>query len=197
MRRKLLPQNKKGQVGQYVFGIGALVVLIVVMIVIIATIKDADMFPQPKATSNTVTNESGVFSVFLNRTTYTLAEYNGARDTFTITSVYNLSAGADGNQSLTAANYTLSSTGVIQNASTTEYDWVSISYTYNTYSGIEDEIAFGNLSENFSAGINEVALQIPTILKLAAIVLLIGIIVFLVIRVRPAMNFGSGEGGSL
>ena len=51
----------------------------------------------------------------------------------------------------------------------------------------------GNLSNNFSVGINHVALQIPTILKIAAIVILIGVVVFLAVRARPAMNMGGGS----
>ena len=49
-----------------------------------------------------------------------------------------------------------------------------------------------NLSANFTSGIDQVALQIPTILKIAAIVILIGVVVFLAARARPAMNMGGG-----
>ena len=58
--------------------------------------------------------------------------------------------------------------------------------------GTEKDTA-DNLSGNFSAGINQVALQIPTILKIAAIVILIGVVVFLAVRARPAMNMGGGS----
>ena len=60
-------------------------------------------------------------------------------------------------------------------------------------SGTTEDYTAGNLSANFSTGINNVALQIPTILKIAAIVILIGVVVFLAVRARPAMNMGGGS----
>jgi len=52
----------------------------------------------------------------------------------------------------------------------------------------------GNLSGNFTRGIGNVALQLPTILLIAAVVLLLGVLVFLVVQWKR-MNLGGG--GSL
>lgn len=54
----------------------------------------------------------------------------------------------------------------------------------------------GNLSSNLSSGIDEVAKKIPTIFKVAVVVLLIAVLVILVQRARDTGFFGSG-GGSL
>jgi len=51
------------------------------------------------------------------------------------------------------------------------------------------------LADNFTAGINNVASKIPTILLIGAVVLLFGVIVLLV-RQSQAMGIG-GKGGSL
>lgn len=59
----------------------------------------------------------------------------------------------------------------------------------------DEEAAVNNLSANFTEGIGEVALKVPTILKIAAIVILIGVVVFLAQRAKPAMSLGGG--GSL
>jgi len=50
-----------------------------------------------------------------------------------------------------------------------------------------------NLSANLSAGIDKVALQIPTILNIAVIVILIGLLVFLWARSKPVMGAGGGS----
>lgn len=63
-----------------------------------------------------------------------------------------------------------------------------------TAGSVEDNTA-RNLSSNFSAGINNVALKIPTILLIGAVVLLFGVLVLLVAQARR-MGIGTG-GGSL
>jgi hypothetical protein len=53
----------------------------------------------------------------------------------------------------------------------------------------------GNMTANFSAGIDNVSAKIPTILLIGAVVLLFGVILLLV-RQSQAMGIG-GRGGSL
>jgi len=55
--------------------------------------------------------------------------------------------------------------------------------------------AAGNMSANFTEGINQVSAKIPTILLVAAVVLLFGVIVLLY-RQYQSMGIG-GSGGSL
>jgi len=62
-------------------------------------------------------------------------------------------------------------------------------------SGSEYENASTRMATNFTAGIDNVSSKIPTILLIAAVVLLFGVIVFLVQRSKQ-MGIG-GTGGSL
>lgn len=57
--------------------------------------------------------------------------------------------------------------------------------------GSAEAQAASNLSANLSSGINNVAEKIPTILLVAAVVLLLGVLVFLVAQARRA-NLGGG-----
>jgi hypothetical protein len=54
----------------------------------------------------------------------------------------------------------------------------------------------GNMTANFTAGIDNVSGKIPTILLIGAVVLLFGVIVLLV-RQAQAMGIGGSRGGSL
>ena len=61
-------------------------------------------------------------------------------------------------------------------------------------SGSDEENTVGNLTSNFTSGINEVSTKIPTILLIVAVVFLFGALVLLV---RNANLMGVGGGGSL
>lgn len=69
--------------------------------------------------------------------------------------------------------------------------------TLLTSASVEDH-AIGNLTSNLSTGIGRVAEKVPTILKIAAVVLLLGVLVLLVLQARRMGFFGAGGGsGSL
>ena len=57
--------------------------------------------------------------------------------------------------------------------------------------GSDESSSAGNLSSNFTAGVNEVAKKIPTVLLVAAIVLILGVLAILV-GVWQRMRMGSG-----
>ena len=58
-------------------------------------------------------------------------------------------------------------------------------------SGSSEDIAVGNLSSNFTAGNNQVSSKIPTVLLVAAIVLILGVLAILV-GVWQRMRMGGG-----
>ncbi len=60
-------------------------------------------------------------------------------------------------------------------------------------SGSTEDNAVGNLSSNFSAGIDNVSSKIPTVLLVAAIVLILGVLALLV-GVWQKMRMGAGGG---
>ena len=57
--------------------------------------------------------------------------------------------------------------------------------------GSSEDNAVGNLSGNFTAGINEVSSKIPTVLLVSAIVLILGVLAILV-GVWQRMRLGGG-----
>ena len=65
-----------------------------------------------------------------------------------------------------------------------------------TTDSVEDH-AVGNLTANLSAGIDEVSKKIPTILKIAAVVLLLGVLVFLVAQAKRMGFFSGGGAGGI
>jgi hypothetical protein len=61
--------------------------------------------------------------------------------------------------------------------------------------GVYNNTAQG-MAGNFTTGIDNVSGKIPTILLIAAVVLLLGVLVFLVVKAKQ-MGMGSGGGGTL
>lgn len=55
-----------------------------------------------------------------------------------------------------------------------------------------EKYSVGNLSDNFTSGVNSVALKIPTVLLVAAIVLILGVLAILV-GVWQRMRMGGGS----
>ncbi len=177
-------KNKKGQGGglitSLVFGVASLVIGVIIAFVIVSTLTDADLLTPD---SITVTNETGGF---INITGYTLT---GASDIgatgFSITEIRNVS-----NQVvILAGNFTLSSIGVLTNATDTNFASVDIDYGYSRDSG--EQISTDSLSANFSSGIDNISTKIPTVLLIAAIILILGTLAVLV-GVWQKMRMGGG-----
>ena len=178
--------NKKGQGGGLitglVFGIASLVIAVIIAFVIVSTLTDADLLENGR-TSVTTTNESG----YINTTSYTLTNYNS--DTSTAISITTAWIYTDGTV-IPTANYTLSSAGVLTNATDTEYGYVNITYSVTTES--DEEAATDNLAGNFTEGVENVSDKIPTVLLVAAIVLILGVLAILV-GVWQRMRMGGGS----
>ncbi len=116
--------KKKGIALNQAFGAVLVVVLIAVLVIIAILLFDilGDTFVN---TAVTVTNESGAY---INSTGYTLD--NAAVCNFNtpvITIIHNASNGAI----IPTANYTVSSVGVLFNATAVFTESVNVSYTYN------------------------------------------------------------------
>ena len=180
--------NKKGQTGQtstgmitaLVMGIAGLVIGVIIALVVVSTLIGSDLL---ESTSNSVTNETGGY---LNTTGYTLAgaSASGNPRSYSVTEVFNVTT------LLLSGNYTTSSVGVVTNASTTTYANVTITYTYTT-DGVEEASA-DRMSANFTKGIDEVSSKLPTVLLIAAIILILGILAVLV-AVWQRMKMGQGD----
>jgi len=162
--------NRKGQGGGLitglVFGIASLVIAVIIAFVIVSTLTGADLLTEGRTTATTTNETTGVY---VNQTGYTLANYNSDTTTaIAMTTITDYVAGT----TIPAANYTLSSVGV-----TTESD---------------EERATDDLSANFTEGVNNVSDKIPTVLLVAAIVLILGVLAILV-GVWQRMRMGGGS----
>ena len=185
--------NKKGGVvGDLISGTGGLIILVVIVMIIVSTLLGANLLGDDATTAYAVINES---TGGLNATGYELSRVNVSTSGYAITAVW-------ANVSLTpylipSTNYTVSTSGILTNNSiipnATEYNDANVSYTFiysfdNTYKVTSD-----NMAGNFTEGIDNVSTKIPTILLIAAVVLLFGVIVLLV---RQAGAMGIGAGGA-
>ena len=170
-----MAKKKKGQSGLVsglVFGIASLVVAVMIAFIVVFTLVDANLL-QDGRESIAITNETGTAEIVA----YDLA---GASETqilsgsFALTELFNRTSGA----SVPLANATVSDDGAVTNATIAHYDNLSISYTYTlkTY----EEISTDGLSGNFTEGVDQVSAKIPTVLLVAAIVLLLGVLGLLV-----------------
>ena len=181
-----MDDNKTGLVRGLVFGTGALILVTIVVLVVVSTIDNANLLEEGRVTTY-VNDETGR----VNETAYTLA---GASEhyvsgTFTIVALYDF----ENNVTISLANASTSTVGVVTNATADTYDWALINYTYTTMSN--EEVTTDAMTSNYTSGIDNVSGKIPTVLLLGAIVLLFGVLVLL-IRQYKQTGFG-GEAGSL
>jgi hypothetical protein len=198
----LLKVDKKGVTGGLVtglvMGIAGLVIGVIIALIITSTLGSANLVGSDSSSSITVTNET---EAWLNISGYTLDNYNSSNSGFTITTIWGNTPQHPllYNYSISTANASVSSVGVVTNASTipnsTIYDNVSLSYTYSyTYARTTEQYAIDNMTANFSEGIDNISDKLPTVLLIAAIVLIIAILGILV-AVWQRMRLTSGSQG--
>ena len=158
--------------------------IFIVVIIIFACILAASSLTTTDATqlTTTVNNESGTIV----NAGYIVA--GASNPDFTGSVAVSLIKNASNQKIIGVGNYTVTAaTGRIKNATSTTWANVDIWYTYNTYSGS------GNIANSYITGLTGLGSSIPTWISLAAIVVLIGIIVYLVWMVQ-GMSGGSGPG---
>jgi len=184
----MIPHSKKGQVNtalitSLVFGIASLVIGVIIAFVIVSTLTDANLLEAGRD-SITVVNESG----FINSTGYPLA--GSALNRYLSGSITIVTAinGTDG-VVLTSTNYTTSTAGTITNASEESYLATNITYTYTLKTS--EEVSTDGMVANFTAGVDNVSGKLPTVLLVAAIVLILGVLVLLV-ATWQRMRIGGG-----
>lgn len=193
--------DKRGQVTtQLISGIAGLIILVIISLVVVITLTGSGLLDASRQTT-TVTNET---NAWLNTTGYTLDRATSsekiATGTYTITAIWgnspngNLSCCAY-NYSIATANSTVNSTGFVTNATAvanaTIYDNVSLTYTFQNQT--KAEFTSNKLSANLSGGVDEVAKKVPTLLKIAIIVVLITVLAILVVRARRSGLLGESN----
>ncbi len=201
-------QQNAGVVIGLIYGVSFLVVAIIIAFLIVGSLGGSGSSGLIPQTSYPITNESSLTGALVsantsgydvNGTTYSFpgsfalvacwSEYNQSNgtavnipDSF---GGYNVSLGAD--------NCSISGAGNLSSAIPGTYNFpnVSVSYTFTADNSMN--LAAGNLTSNFSRGVQNVSSRIPTVLLIAAIVLVIAILSVLV-AVWQRMKIGSGGG---
>jgi len=187
-------ENKRGQQAGLatgiIFGIASLVIAVIIGFLIVSTLTDAELLEGNRA-STTITNETGAeMTVYINATGYTLAgasSVNVVPGSYAITGAFN---GTEATAIVVAGNITVSDAGVVTNSSALAWGNATLSYTYSTKSS--EEVSSDDLSLNFTKGVDNVSGKIPTVLLVAAIVIILGILALLV-GVWQNMRMGGGQ----
>jgi uncharacterized membrane protein len=164
----MMKVNKKGQSMGMLYSSILIIAAIGIMIALVMYILTSmgSSF-QAQDTAASVTNETG----YANSTGYTLA-LSTAQDFANpvITKLYNRTSGTQ----ILVGNVTVSSTGLVTNASATVWPNLSISYTYTYTADTESSNATGTLVNSFVS-------FLPW-LGIILLVLAAGVVLFFVIR---------------
>ena len=175
---------EQGLVTGVVSGVVLLVVLVMIGFVVIQNMGDVEDNLATTSGRQSVINESG----YVNATGYTLAwNYIDGFTSPVITTAWN------GTELLDAGNYTVSDLGVVTNTTFSRGDdAVNISY-YFDYK--ETTTGTRELRSNFTTGISNVSNKLPTIFLIVAVILILGVLLFLWIAYQRMQLMGGSEGG--
>ena len=196
--------NKNGQTGGLitglVFGVASLVIVVLIAFVIVNTLNTGGLFDDGRVT-NTVTNQTttGIGRTGVVVTAGGFPQFVEGR--FALTDGWDTNA--TGTEINILNNLSIDAIGNVTNSSgiTTAFDAdgqfgtnATVSYTYLNYT--IEEIANNRLAGNFSQGVDNISEQIPTVLLIAAIILILAILAILV-GVWARMRMGGGAGSEL
>lgn len=204
--------KRGGLITELISGTAGLVILVVLILVIVSTLLAANLLGT-QATSNISISDEGLLDgvaeggtgwAWLNSTGYQLGNgtENKTRSDFIIITIHNTT------DDIGSGNYTVNGSGYLTNVTlgatnTSEYN-ISINWSA-TWTGEETnwETTAQNLSANLSAGIGNVSSKIPTILLVAAVVLLLGVLLLLYAKAKQSgvmgqpMGFGSSSASGI
>ena len=119
---------------------------------------------------------------------YTLDNF----DIHTTKGISIVQAGNDTFPIISSGNYTLdSSTGIVTGTVGRTFNYTAVNFTYTVTTGSTEELTTDEFSANFSEGIDEISKKVPTVLLIAAIILILGVLAIL-IGVWNRMRMGGG-----
>lgn len=184
--------ERQGLVMGIVMGIVLLVIAVIIAFVVVQEMGSVGESIEVASTIVRVESESiaGVSNVSTNDTA---AVGSLGLTSFSISTVYNHTDAV----LIGSTNYTVGSSGTIiataagQLSSFANKTW-NVTYAYK-FKGTST--ASNRLRSNFTAGVDEVSDKIPTVLLIAAVVLILGILALLVVAWRRMQMEGSGAGG--
>lgn len=179
-------KNKKGVMGldvarAFIVGLLTLVIIGVLSMIVLVQLGNTNIVTAD-VNDGTVTGETGAY---INATGYTVAQATATG--FASPTLTNLTNYTDGT-SIGLGNATISSAGVITNATTTTWANVSVDYTY-TYTTASDT---QNVITNGTDGLADFFSNTTVWLSLLGVVIIILIIAAVVAVVN---RFGSGAAG--
>jgi len=190
--------NEGGLITKIVVGVAALVISVIIAFIIVSTVADVETDTASAIGPYIVTaegsNAAGTLAS-LNDTEYTLGQ--AGQTGFTrpvITAILNISNG--GTVLVEVANASVTNAGVLTNGTTLSGGWDNVTLNY-TYYRTQTSISTRDLRYNFTAGIDNVSEKIPTVLLIAAVVLILGILALLWFQYQRMNIGGSTSGGSL
>lgn len=161
--------GREGLIIGLVGAVAMLVISVLVAFVVVQNVSDVDN-DIAAAIPHTIFNESGR----ANTTSYTLAKATESGFASpVIVHAYNATDNAVVN---VAGNITVTSAGVVTNASAETWDTLLLVYTYTDTPTVRTTDA---LVVNMSSGVDNVSSKIPTILLIAAVVLILGILIIM------------------
>jgi energy-coupling factor transporter transmembrane protein EcfT len=194
---KLMPKNKNGGVvTSTIMGVGGLIIGVIVILVIVSTLNNANLVAVDSTDTFTKLNESITFDV-LNTPQVLSANSIPYVTCNAITHIHNQTRVG---VLLGVTNITRTGCSII-NATNVAGDFIGngtlyVSYTY-TRAVADTRNTITNLTSNFTQGIGNVSQKIPTILLIVAVVFLFGALVLLIRNAQSMGMFGGGGQGSL
>jgi len=176
----------RGLIVGLVMGVVALVIAVMVGYVIVSNMATVESDLATAGHSQVVVNETGYINNATDAYQVATANVTGFSSPV-LMALFNATQGT-----IPLANASISSTGVITNATAVQYlTPVYITYTYK-YKGTTDTVTA--MTSNFTKGVDNVSKKLPTILLIAAVVLILGVLVFLWAQYKR-MGIGSEAGG--
>ncbi len=173
-------------------------VFVAVLLLSVAIVYEAmdDAYVSYEGRSYTSYSATNVTGAYINSTGYTVTtNASSCEQDYSVTSAYNITNASD-HYLIASGNYTISSSGVVTNASTTTWANVSISYTCK-----DDTTEDRKLSSTYTETENDISSMVdnffdlaPTIGTILAVVILIAVIVILIMYVARMRASGSSEG---
>lgn len=192
--------NKKGQtnglVSGIIFGVAGLIVAVIIAFVITSTLNNAGLVDNDQVYSTGVINESVTFVATNTVKTLSAASLATGSSSISCGSLTYIANQTVTGARLLSGNITQTGCNVINATALTAAGWggngtVYVSYPYTTTVSYTKNAA-GNISTNFSSGVNNISAKVPTVLLVASIVLILAILAVLV-GVWQKMRMGGGS----
>jgi len=183
MKYQKVLNNRKGVAGLEVLLSIITMLFMIGIIVMVFVIGGAQLQQTLEGTSfKTSTGATNETSAFVNATGYQLGEGNYLPEGFVVTEVTNATNGTAGFPLIPVStdNYTVSSTGLLTNATTFNFDSANVTYTY-LY--LQDRVGADTINDTYQS-LGTVTDWFPTFIILGALVVLILLVVIIITSIR-------------